>query len=486
VAQVNGVYSFALADDPHAVLTVTGGGAATARAEASEQIHDRAYVFTVVNGFGDESGPSPASGVVSMDMAYGVALSNLVYTQNPDEAPVTAKRIYRTATGTESTEFSFVAEIGPDVTAFTDILTDEDLAETLPGLFWLPPSAELRDLTELPGGILAAHDGRQVWLCEEFKPYAWPLANRFAVMDGIVALAASQRTLFALTDSRVHAMTVESPAAVYTTILDGLAPCLGRFGVVSSPLGVLFPSKDGLYLAAQGSASPQNVTEGLINEEEWQDFNPPSFLAAWFDTTYMAFCEKKDGTRGALMLDFGADNQARMRLLDSFGTALQTIPSQRRVVAAMQAGNSELWTVQRLFEGRGNTFFSWLSKKFVFPAPVNMAALIVEGEGMKIVPVTGEIVFWGGYIDGQMCGEEPFGGEQSDRFPGMDAYTDGHVLVYGDGVVRADIKAWFNRILPLPAGYAARVFELKISSQYPVRRVAVAATTGELMQGAMS
>jgi hypothetical protein len=379
-----------------------------------------------------------------------------------------------------------VAEIGPDETTFTDMLTDEDLAETMPGMFWLPPSSELRDLTELPGGILAAHDGIQVWLSEEFKPYAWPVANRFAVMDGIVAMAASQRTLFALTDSRVYALTVESPSAAYTTILDGLAPCLGRHGVVSSPLGVLFPSKDGLYLAAQGSASPQNVTEGLINEEEWQAFNPPSFLAAWFDTTYMAYYEKKDGERGALLLDFGADNQARMRLLGEYGTALQVVPSQRRVVSTMQSGKSEMLGVYRMFEGQGNMYFSWRSKKFVFPAPVNMAALIVEGGGMDTPPAKGTIVFWGGYIDGQMCGEEPFGGEQSDRFPGMDAYADGFVTVFGDGKERAKCPVRFDRIMPMPAGYTARVFELEISSQRPVRRMALAATTGELMQGAMS
>ena len=115
-----------------------------------------------------------------------------------------------------------------------------------------------------------------------------------------------------------------------------------------------------------------------------------------------------------------------------------------------------------------------------------MAALIVEGEGMNLPSADGKITFWGGYIDGQLCGEEPFGGEMSDRFPGTKGYGDMCVLVFGDGEERARVNARFGRIMPLPAGYTARVFELEVSSRFPTRRIAMAATTGELMQGAMS
>lgn len=64
--------------------------------------------------------------------------------------------------------------------------------------------------------------------------------HSYTFQGRIQTTAVSQRTLFALTESVVHALTVDDPASAFATTLDGYALCLSADGTVTSPLGVFF------------------------------------------------------------------------------------------------------------------------------------------------------------------------------------------------------------------------------------------------------
>ena len=441
---------------------------------------NRVYVFTVVNSYGDESAPSlPAS--VTTDISCNQRILDLVYAPAAGEAPLAKKRIYRLATGENgNSDYLFVAEIDGGLTEFTDNRLDVELAESLPSLNWRQPDPGLRHVASLPGGVLAAHTAGGVYLSESYKPYAWPEAHNYTFQGRIQTIAVSQRTLFALTESVVHALTVDDPASAFATTLDGYAPCLSADGTVTSPLGVLFPSSDGLYLVSQGMTSPQNVTDGLISDREWHDLNPSSFFAVFYDTTYLAFYRRLNGEYGTLMLDFGKNGQARMRLMDEWGMAIVVVPGGRKIYYAKQIGNTGESGLYEMFGNEDAPYIAtWRSKEFVFPTPVNMAAAIVESEGDEIDGGEEEILFWGGAVGDQMSGEIPFGDEDSDVYPGGTPISS-VLRVFADGKLRATLYVKPNRFMRLPQGYAARRWEFEITTLKPVKRIAIGTAIEEL------
>lgn len=476
----DGGYAYRVAAEGQEAVRFTEEGTGQCEAAYSGTLQNRVYVYTAVNAFGDESAPSlPCA--VTVDRACNLRLKNLLYTPQAGEAPIAKKRIYRLATGASgASDYLYVDEIAGTETVFIDNRLDEELAEALPSLDWKPPSPDLRNLTALPGGVLAAHTEGAVRFCAPYMPYAWPEANSYDILGRVLAIAASQRTLFVLTESVVHSMTVDDPAAAYATTLDGFTPCLSADGVVSSPLGVLFPSSDGLYLVSQGMTSPRNVTDGLISDREWSRMNPASFLAVFFDTTYLAFFRREDGEYGALLLDFGQNGQARMRLMDEWGTAAQLVPGGRRVFYVKPVGSTGHSSLYELFgNADAPSIATWRSKPFVFPTPVNMGAAIVECDTAGNEGKPPEIVFWGGPVGEQMPGEVPFGEEDSDVYP--EGRPISAVLrVFADGGLRATLYVRPNRFMRLPQGYAAREWEFEITTLRPVKRIAIATAIEEL------
>lgn len=484
IVAASGALSYQLGDPesetPNEALDITADGTAVCTVAYADSLQDRAYVFTVVNSYGDESAPSlPAS--VTVDASCNLKLLGLTCSTASDAAPLVKKRIYRTATGTSGdTAYLFVAEIDAALTEYTDSLLDEELAEALPSLDWKPPDTDFRHLAVLPGGILVAHNDGEVAFSGSYMPAVWPSAQRYALQGHIRTLAVSQRTVFALTESVIHALTVDDPTAAFITTLDGYAPCLSENGVVTSPLGVLFPSSDGLYLVAQGMTSAQNVTEGLISDAEWRAFNPASFTAVFYDTTYLAFYCKTDGTLGTLLLDFGKSGQARMRLMDEWGTAVQVIPGGRKIYFSKNIGNTGTSGLYEMFgspEAPQNA--TWISKEFLFPTPVNMGAAIVETDLETQDQKTGTILFWGGAVGDQMAGEVPFGDEDSDVYPGGNPVA-AVLRIFADGKLRATRMVRPNTFMRLPQGYAARRWEFEISTLRPVRRVAIGTAVEDL------
>lgn len=476
----DGKYAYRVGRENQTAIRFSDEGTGQCSVAYAGTAQNRVYVYTVVNAFGDESAPSlPCS--VTVDRSCNLQIKNLLYAAQAGEAPIAKKRIYRLATGASgSSDYLYVDEVDGSATTFVDNRIDEELAEALPSLGWQVPRADLRHLTAMPGGVVAAHTEGAVWFSEPYMPYAWPEANRYDILGRVLAIAASQRTLFVLTESVVHSMTMDDPASVYTTTLDGFAPCLSADGVVSSPLGVLFPSSDGLYLVSQGMTSPQNVTDGLISDREWSLMNPSSFLGIFFDTTYMAFFRRDNGEYGTLMLDFGKNGQARMRLMDEWGTAVQVVPGGRRVFYAKPIGSTGRSAVYELF---GNTdapsIATWRSKTFTFPTPVNMSAAIVECDATQSEGTCGDIVFWGGPVGEQMVGEVPFGEEDSDAYPGGQPIS-AVLRVFADGVLRANVLVRPNIFMRLPQGYAARRWEFEITTLKPVKRIAIGTAIEEL------
>lgn len=265
---------------PAAAPVLVVGGVGTGNAVS------RAYVYTMVSGWGEESAPSPASAIVSVQSGQTVTVGTFSAVPAGDYN-ITLRRIYRVATGLTGASYLFVAEIAVATASYVDSLTDAQLGEVLETTDWLPPPAGLKGLIALPNGVMAGFVDNQVYLSVPFAPYAWPLAYKQVTDFPVVALGHFGSTVVAATSSTPYLINGIDPAYAAPTKYQGILPCVSKRGLVSTEYGVLYPSSAGL-VRVNGSGADV-ITLPIIDPDDWQEFKPDTIHAVFHNGAYIAF-----------------------------------------------------------------------------------------------------------------------------------------------------------------------------------------------------
>jgi len=468
------------------------GGAGTAET--------RVYVYTCVSSNGEESAPSPASVPVDVLPGGTVALTGLATPVHIGYAAITKKRLYRSATGASGEAmYLFTAEILASATTYSDMILTSDLGEELPSLGWAVPPDGLKGLTAMPGGFLAGFVGRELRLCEPWQPHAWPDKYAHIVQHDIVQLAASGRTLFVLTTGPVYYMTINDIDTSAPDIMPGDVPCVSATAVVSTPSGVVFASKDGLYLAVVGATSPVLITRMFYSELDWQTMNPQTMFGAWHADQLFLFYTNAYGQRGGMIFDQITsdpdDVAATLRFTDIMVDAATVVPDGRLLFVASDGYVSE-------WEGDSSMGMTatWASKEFVTGSPVNFSAALVDAEyEFSADPVvladelhrqlevllamnSGRI---GGAIGMHMVGLVPFASDMLGLVapffdPGQVVGAQVEFKLYGDGILRYAHSVCNDMPFVLPSGYMARKWIVQVRSSVSVKRIAVGQSMEEI------
>src|SRR5690606_4748503 len=69
--------------------------------------------------------------------------------------------------------------------------------------------------------------------------------------------------------------------------MDAVEPCLSRRGLVATVAGAYYPSINGLVLA--NSDGVRVITQDILTNEEWANYNPSALYAAQLGLQYIAF-----------------------------------------------------------------------------------------------------------------------------------------------------------------------------------------------------
>ena len=164
---------------PSAAPGVSKSGSAT----ATETPETRSYVFTIVTDLGEEGPPSAASATIDVTSSETVAVS-MPTNSNPSGNYLLSsakKRIYRSNTGSNFTDFQFVAEINLATTSYSDSIASSALGEVLPSGTWIGPPDDdsstypdgpMLGLTAVGNGVMAGFSGKRFCLSEPFLPHA--------------------------------------------------------------------------------------------------------------------------------------------------------------------------------------------------------------------------------------------------------------------------------------------------------------------------
>lgn len=259
--------------------TITGEGEGTAE--------DRYYICTYVTDWDEESEPSDASTV-----PVSIKDGQTVRVELPTDTPtgnfvIKSIRVYRTASGSNATDWQLVDEFTVGTPHFEDAKKNAELAEIIPSLDWTPPVAGLRGFVNLPNGIVAAYKGADLYFCEPYRPFTFPAKYMLTMDFQIMGLGVYGNSLVVTTKGNPYLVTGIDPSAMTSQKLDAQQACVSKRSVVSMGYGVMYASPDGLVLVDGNGVNV--ITEALFTIREWRDINPSTITACQYDGNYYAF-----------------------------------------------------------------------------------------------------------------------------------------------------------------------------------------------------
>lgn len=320
---------------------------------------DRAYVYTHVTAWGEESAPSPAA-IGTADKDHVLTLSS--FAAIPAGSYNIVKRyIYRTVTSSAGTNYYWVGEVGTGATSFTDAVDTAAIGEPLATLDWDAPPDDLHGLIALPSGALCAISGKQVCFSVIGAPYAWPQKYRLTCDFDPVAVAASGQGVFVLTTGNPYFINTGDPNVAQMIRIDEEQPCIAPRSAVAFQGGVIYASPDGLVNLSQSGS--KLITEKLFDREAWQAMSPTSLFAAKHDNRYYGFWAAGGG--------FTLDLDGNFIPHDIQATAAYVDPVQDMMYIAVGTA------IQRWNAGSNKTA-SWKSKRFNTPRPMVFACYQVK------------------------------------------------------------------------------------------------------------
>lgn len=396
------------------------------------------YVYTYVNDLGWESAPSPVSAMVTRDVTDTTTIS--AFAAPPaGNYNVTAIRIYRTQTGTD-TNFYFLREVALATSTTTD--DNRALGELIETVGWLPAPGiptggatnitepTLSDLTALWNGMMAGISGNSVRFCEAYAPYAWPAAYDVIPPDGKpVGLGVFGQNLLVLTTGRPLLVTGSGPEAMDQQPVEMPQGCVAPRSVVSMGSGVAWASEDGLCWF--GAGGPRILTAGIMLREDWQALVPSSIIGKMYEGLYFGSYDDGSGRKGFMI---NPSDPQGIYFLDAGYTALHfdELKDQLYVLSGT--------SVQKWDSGAQMTFRA-RSKVFKQPVPHNFGAAEVIASAY---PVT--------------------------------------FRLYADGVLKHTETVAGRNPFRLPSGFRAFDYQIELEGTNAVQGVAVASAVEELKQ----
>lgn len=467
--------------------TTALNGSVTGDATSSE-IVTRLYAYTFVSDFGEESEPTAVSNEIEWCPGQKVVLSG--FQKPPTKRAITRQRIYRSQTGTTgSTTLNFIAERVASDAQFVDSIDPDDFAEVLPSQNWNAPPDTLSGLVSLPNGMMAAFTGKSLYFCEPWYPHAWPEKYVLTTDYPIVALGAFGTSIVVMTEGNPYVVSGTAPETMAMERLELNLPCINARGVVDLGYAVAYPTHDGLVAVSSSGATV--VSNALLTRDNWQRFNPATFIAGQITGRYFASYEyvDVDGTprSGSLLFDLSGSTPFILR----WGATADAVHYDVPTSTLYALRDTEVHELDAI--GQRRDVMTWRSKQFVLPPlQESFACILVQSVAVKTrTEMRDEAAArqaaigrnaqklshpLGGELNGAAFGTYPVNGDSLEVIQ-QEEYVS--VKVIADGKLVAT-KTGLNVIERLPAGYRAEVLEIEITGTAEIAQVRVATSMEEL------
>lgn len=335
---------------------------------------DRYYICTHVTDWDEESEPSdPILTPVSVKDGQVVRVT-LPATLPTGNFVIKSIRIYRTASGSNATDWQLVDEVIAGVPYYDDTKKNSELAEVIPSLEWTPPVAGLIGFVNLPNGIVAAYKGSDLYFSEPYRPFTFPVKYSLTMDFQIMGLGTFGNSLVVTTKGNPYLVTGIDPSAMSSQKLEAQQACVSKRSVVSIGYGVIYASPDGLVLVDGNGANV--ITEALFTIREWREINPEQITACQYDGNYYAFTQSE-----GYVFDFSTNPPIMSRLSTVARGAYQEIKTDKLFL--LESTRIAQWEG----DSTARIEYNWKSKVFELPKPANFAWAQVQAQDYASITV---------------------------------------------------------------------------------------------------
>jgi hypothetical protein len=460
----------------------------------------RAYVYTWVTEFGEESPPSLPT-VVTAPLGSAWALTFTPPGNNvTNQRALSRLRIYRTVSGVGGeTDYFFVAEVDITDTTYNDTVGSVTGNQIIRSLFWTPPPADLKGFVAMPNGVIAAWRDNEIWFCEPYRPHAWPSPYQLSVDAKVVGCGAVGQTLIVCTEGAPYAITGVNPGSMAQSRLGSYEPCTARNSIVPTPSGVAYSSPNGIVLAS--AAGAVTITSQMMQREDWASLITLSAMyAAAFNGGYYALAGTVFGGFNAGGFEPTAFS---MRGPVEPTRGVYVDPSDGRIAISkltapetVYSVQSDLWTGELFIHRADGVFwfdqtracteprlpYKWRSKILETPYQKNFEAMRVylsPHDCSPPQPPKLKWIFHNGVWDDTGYWLDQFTLDGKDMVLTPDMW--GIVRVFADGrlcLVRELRES--GEFMRLPSGFKATFWQVEIEARVRVESIELATTAKEL------
>ena len=281
--------------------------------DVNDLVDTRFYVATSVDIFGAEGPPCLVS--PAFEWQPGQTVNIDIPSAPVGNYNITGWRLYRTSTGSASTDFLYVKEGSTWSASTADTPAAEQHSEGLTTEDYNLPHPSMIGITAMPGSFLAGHYDNILFFSEPGYPHAWPIAYQLNTKKPIVGIeVVAQNMLLVATEDRPYIAIGTDPANMSLSSLDDiLQACVSKRSILDVGSSVVYASPDGLMsVSTKGSVL---VTESVFSADQWEAMNPASMECHLYEGVAMVVWENYTaGTQGAFFINPAVPEAGIVRL----------------------------------------------------------------------------------------------------------------------------------------------------------------------------
>jgi hypothetical protein len=386
-------------------------------------------VATCVNIWGEESYPcAPMTIEAEKDNAMSYSVTIPAFT---DHVPLAGINIYRTYAGQKNTAY-FLQNPTPYTATAGSVLTVRDgtseppTASTLKSLEWDNPPPLPANLTFLGNGILAMSQGKDLIMCEPYRPHAWPYRMTFP--SGIIGITATEGGALVTTQLLPYRVSGAHPTNMAQTPIPAEQAGISDTAMVSVQGAAVFASNDGFVAVDRGNANTE-ASQRLFSRKAWRDLYGSrlrNLRLAQYDGAMFGLIDPtypSAATSGMFMVQM--DSGWTYSRVDTGTTAYSALNAQ--ITDQLMLGTA---TGVSIFAGADNTnmSYTWHSRDFIYPNAITFAAGVVDCIGTCQIEI---------FADGLSLGVQDVSGFTTLRVDATDRARVWSFKLTGTGIVRS-------------------------------------------------
>lgn len=345
-------------------------------------VETRAYVYTMVNTYNEESAPSPAS-LVSLTYLDYVEVG----TTDPSFTGYAAKastNIYRTF-GTNPNYFKITTtSLGSGVYK-DETYNASAIGAQLLSLDWDLPETGMTGLVAMPNGFFAAYKNNMLYFSEPFRPHAWPYAMSFP--HNIMGICSDAQSLVVTTNTGGYLVLGSIPSNMSQQKLPLPQAGIAQRLMVNLEGAVAYASADGIVLV-QGSQSTMALSQKFYSREDWRlTFSSISDDARFgYTDGYLVMVSSQEAKGIIIRLDEAAGTLTQFN---------ETFDSMFYLPITDTLYYSKGANVYRLRDGASGYYtLDWWSKEFTMPTYTNFGAFYIRCTASTVVTIYVDGVSW--------------------------------------------------------------------------------------------